>query len=62
MCLTGCPRCGLGSIPDRGEVFQNIFPWLITFCQPILSQCGRKWLNFPSMAPQNLAVEIEEEG
>jgi len=30
------------------------FPWLITLCQTVLSQRGRKWLNLPSMAPHNL--------
>jgi len=25
----------------RGRVYQGIFPWLITLCQLILSQCGR---------------------
>jgi len=34
------PRCGTGSIADRGGVFQGIFRW-----QLILSQLGRKWLN-----------------
>ena len=37
MYLIFCPPCGLGSIPDRGEVFQEKFPWLVTFCQPALS-------------------------
>ena len=54
--LTICPPCGLGSIPDRGGVFQEIFPWLITFCQPVLSQCCRKWLNLFSMAPHSLWI------
>jgi len=45
---------GPGSIPNHSGVFQGIFPWLITLCQPILSQRGRKWLNLPSMTPHNL--------
>jgi len=24
-----CPPCGSGSIPNHGEVFEGIFPWLI---------------------------------
>jgi len=41
----------------------NFHPWQsisrdfsrpITFCQPLLSQRGRKWLNLPSMALHNL--------
>jgi len=28
-----------------GPIFQGIFPWLITLCQPILSRGGKKWLN-----------------
>jgi len=43
-----------GSIPGRGEVFQEIFPCLIALCQPVLSQRGRKGINLPSMAPHNL--------
>jgi len=35
---TVCPPCGPSSIPSRGWVFQGIFPWLLTLCQPILSQ------------------------
>jgi len=46
--------CGLGSISSHGEVFQGIFPRLITLCQPVLSQLDRKWLNLPSVAPHNL--------
>jgi len=30
------------------------FPWLITLCQPVLSQRGRKWFNPPSMTQHNL--------
>jgi len=51
--VSHCPLCGPGLIPGCGGVFQGIFSWLITLCQPVLSQCGRKWLNLPSMAPQN---------
>jgi len=55
MYLAVCPPCpGPGSIPSHGGVFQGIFLWLITLCQLVLSQCGRKWLNLPSMTPQNL--------
>ena len=32
------------------------FPLLITFCQPVLSQQSRKWLNHLSMAPHNLCT------
>jgi len=35
----------LGSILSHGKVFQGIFLWLITLCQPVLSQRGRKWFN-----------------
>jgi len=37
-----CLLRGPGSIPGHGRVFQGIFPWLITLCQPVLSQRGRK--------------------
>ena len=40
--LTVCPPHGQGSFPDYGGVFQEDFPWLISSCQPVLSQCGRK--------------------
>ena len=51
-----CPPRGLGSIPSHGGIFQGIFPWLITLCQPIMGRRGRKWLNLPSMAPRNLGT------
>ena len=51
--LTVCPPFGPGSISSQGRVFQGIFPWLITLCQPVLSQHGRKWLKLPSMTPHN---------
>ena len=54
MHLTVCLLCGPTSIPSRGGVFQRIFPWLITLCQPVLSQRGKTWLNLPSMTPRNL--------
>jgi len=55
MNLTVCPpSCGPGSISSHGGVFQEIFLWLITLCQPVLSLLGRKWLNLPSMTPHNL--------
>ena len=41
-------------LPISGGVFRGIFPWLLTFCQPVLSQRGRKWFNLPSVAPHNL--------
>jgi len=41
-------------IPSHGGVFQGIFPWLITLCQPVLSQRGKEWLNLPPMTPHNL--------
>ena len=40
MYLTVCPPCGPGPIP-----------WLITLCQRVLSQHGRKWHDFPARAP-----------
>jgi len=54
MYLTVCPPCGPGSILSRGGVFQGIFSWLITLCQPVLSQRGRKLLNLPPTTPHNL--------
>jgi len=45
-----------GSILSHGGVFQGIFLRLITLCQPVLSQRGRKWLNLPSMTPHNLWI------
>ena len=42
MYLTVCSLFGPGSIPGRGRVFQRIFPGLITICQSVLSQRGRK--------------------
>jgi len=59
MYLAVCPLRGPGSIPSHGRVFQVIFPWLITLCQPVLSvlsQPGSKWLNLPSMVPHNLRI------
>ena len=50
MYLAVCPPCGPGSIPGHDGVFQGIFPWLITLCQPVLSHRGRKCLYLPSMA------------
>jgi len=41
--LTVCLPCSPGSQP--WGVFQGIFSWLITLCQPVLSQRIRKWLN-----------------
>ena len=54
------PR-GPGSIPSHGGVFQWIFLWLITHCQPVLSQRGRKWLNLPLNDTAQL-VDIKGEG
>ena len=54
MYLTVCPLRDPGSIPSHDVVFQGISPWPITLCQPVLSQCGIKWLNLPSMTPYNL--------
>jgi len=51
---TVCPTRGTGTVPRCGRVFRGIFPWLITLCQPVLSQCGGKWLNLPSLAPHSL--------
>jgi len=53
MNLTVCLPHGPVSIPSHGGVFQGIFPWLITLCQPILIQRGRKWLNLSPMALHN---------
>ena len=37
------------------EYFERFYSaWLITVCQPILNQRGRKWLNLPLIAPRNL--------
>jgi len=76
MNLTVCPSRGPGSIPSG--VFQGIFPWLITLCQPVLSQCA--WQKMaqsplngttepvdipqpqPVDIPQPQPVDIEEEG
>jgi len=58
MNLTVCPLRGPGSIPSHGEVFQGIFSWLITLCQPVLSQRGRKGLN----PPPNSATQIGHRG
>jgi len=52
--LAVCPPCGPGSVPSHGGVFQGVFLWLITLCQPVLSQRGKKWLNLHSMTPHNL--------
>jgi len=41
MYRTVCPLHGPGSIPGNGRVFQGIFPWLITLCQPVLNQRGK---------------------
>ena len=45
MNLTICPPCGPGSIPSYDRAQHGIFPWLITLCQPTLSQRGRKRAN-----------------
>jgi len=44
--------CGPGSIPSYSRVLQGIFLWLITLCQPALSQHRRKGLDLASMAVQ----------
>jgi len=51
-----------GLIPGRGGVFQEISPRLITLCQPVLSQCGGKWLNPHSMDGTIQPVNMDEEG
>jgi len=43
------------------EYFKEIFPWLITLCQPALSQRGRKWLNLYPTVPHSLWMASEEE-
>ena len=60
MFLTVCPLCGPGSIPGRSGILQGIFPLLITFFQPVLSQRGRKWLNLPPMAPHILWTSVRQ--
>jgi len=45
MHLTVWHLCGPGSTLGCGGVFQGIFLWLVTHCQPVLSQGGREWLN-----------------
>jgi len=45
-------------ISRRGGVFQGIFPWPITLCQPNQSQCGRKCLDLLSTAPHNIEEKI----
>jgi len=37
----------------HGGVFQKIFPWLITLCQPVLSQHGKKWFNLSPTTQHN---------
>ena len=54
MIFAVCPRCDPDSIPSYSRVFKGIFPWLIILCQPVPSQRGKKWLNLPSMASNNL--------
>ena len=56
------PPCGPGLIPTHGGVFQEIFPWLITLCHPLLSQYGREWLNLPSINGTTQPASSEEEG
>ena len=51
---TFCPLSGPGLISSHGGVFQGIYRWLIALCQPILSQCGKKWLNLPSKVSHDL--------
>jgi len=36
------------------EYFKGLFPRLITLCQPVLSQRGKKVAQSPSMTPHNL--------
>ena len=45
---------GTGLTPSRVGTFQGIFPWLITLCQPVLRQHGRKLPTLPSTASHNL--------
>ena len=54
MYLTVCPLCGLSSTPSPGSggIFRRSFPWLITLCQPVLSQ-QRKWPNLPQRPISN---------
>jgi len=49
MYLPDSPLCDPGSITGHGGVFQDSFHWPITLCQR-----GRKCLNLPLMAPDNL--------
>ena len=52
--LTVCPLHGRVQFPAVVEYLKGFFPWVMTFYQPVWSQCGRRWLNLPSMTPQNL--------
>jgi len=56
--LTVCPPRGPGSIPGHDGVFQGIFPWLITLCQPVLSQRGKKWLTPLNATTQLVEIEV----
>jgi len=48
MYFTVCPLRGLGLIPSHSGVFQGIFPWLITLCQPVRASVAEKG----SISPQ----------
>jgi len=51
----------LGAIPSRGQVIEGIFLWLITLCQPVLNQRGRKMARSP-LNGTTKPVDIEKEG
>jgi len=58
--LTVCFPLWPGSIPGPGRLFQGIFPWLITLCQPVLSQRGRKWLDLDPLNSTTQPVDTKE--
>jgi len=69
MNFTVCPPRRPGSIPSHGGVFQGIFPWLITLCNPISPQWHHTTPNpkpqTPTQSPLNgttQLLDMEREG
>jgi len=62
MYFTVCPLCGPGSISGRGAVFQGIIPWLITLCQPVLTEPAWQKIAQSPLNGTTQPVDIEEEG
>jgi len=60
MNLTVCPLRGPGLISSHGVAYQGIFPWLITFHQPVLSRLGQKMAQSPLIGTTQ-PVDIKEE-